>query len=116
MSHSGGALVALLPLGSSSPRGWRLDRLRYECSEEWVDSPATPRLWGPCASTAIASFLATIDQMLAVWTGEAPYDLKGEFHRVSTERTLVSEIGQASSTGRRAASRRWEGAPSPAVR
>ncbi len=52
-------------------------------------------VWGTCASTAIASFLATIDQMLAVWTGEAPYDLKGEFHRVSTERTLVSEIGQA---------------------
>ncbi len=34
------------------------------------------------------------DQMLKIWWGEAPYDLKGEFFEVSTRKTLFPEIGQ----------------------
>ncbi|MCC2095509.1 MAG: LLM class flavin-dependent oxidoreductase [Hyphomicrobiales bacterium] len=39
-------------------------------------------------------FNEAIDQVLKIWTGEAPYNLKGKYWTVSTERTLVSAIGQ----------------------
>ena len=39
-------------------------------------------------------FQEGIDQVLAIWAGKAPYNLKGKFWTVSTERTLVAEIGQ----------------------
>lgn len=35
-----------------------------------------------------------IDQVLAIWAGEAPYDLRGEFWQISTARTLDATIGQ----------------------
>lgn len=35
-----------------------------------------------------------IDQVLALWTTEAPYDLAGRYWRVSTARTLDRDIGQ----------------------
>ena len=35
-----------------------------------------------------------IAQVLAIWAGEAPYDIEGEFWRISTARTLDREIGQ----------------------
>ena len=38
--------------------------------------------------------LEAIDQILALWSRDAPYRLRGEFHRVTTERTLTPEIGQ----------------------
>ena len=41
-----------------------------------------------------AMFLECINHMIALWTGEAPYDLKGRFWNLSTERTLITEIGQ----------------------
>ena len=41
-----------------------------------------------------AMFLECINHMIALWTGEAPYNLKGQFWNVSTEKTLISEIGQ----------------------
>lgn len=41
-----------------------------------------------------AMFLECINHMIAIWTGEAPYDLKGRFWNVSTKRTLIPEIGQ----------------------
>lgn len=37
-----------------------------------------------------------IAQVLAIWAGEAPYDLAGEFWQVSTARTCDREIGQGS--------------------
>ena len=37
-----------------------------------------------------------IAQVLAIWAGEAPYDLLGEFWKISTARTLDAEIGQGS--------------------
>jgi alkanesulfonate monooxygenase SsuD/methylene tetrahydromethanopterin reductase-like flavin-dependent oxidoreductase (luciferase family) len=39
-------------------------------------------------------FVECIDQMIAIWTGEPPYNLKGQFWNVSTERTMIPEIGQ----------------------
>lgn len=39
-------------------------------------------------------FLEAINQVLAIWASEPPYNLKGKYWTVSTERTLVKEIGQ----------------------
>ena len=41
-----------------------------------------------------AMFLECINHMIAIWTGDPPYDLKGEFWNISTARTLITEIGQ----------------------
>lgn len=41
-----------------------------------------------------AMFVEAIDMILAIWAGDAPYNLKGEFWNISTERTLVREVGQ----------------------
>jgi alkanesulfonate monooxygenase SsuD/methylene tetrahydromethanopterin reductase-like flavin-dependent oxidoreductase (luciferase family) len=41
-----------------------------------------------------AMFLEAIDMVLALWTQEAPYNLKGKHWTISTERTLMGEIGQ----------------------
>jgi alkanesulfonate monooxygenase SsuD/methylene tetrahydromethanopterin reductase-like flavin-dependent oxidoreductase (luciferase family) len=43
-----------------------------------------------------AMFLEAINMVLAIWAGEAPYDLKGEHFSVSTASTMIPEIGQGS--------------------
>jgi alkanesulfonate monooxygenase SsuD/methylene tetrahydromethanopterin reductase-like flavin-dependent oxidoreductase (luciferase family) len=39
-------------------------------------------------------FRECIDHVLAIWTGEAPYRLRGKYWTISTERTQIAEIGQ----------------------
>jgi len=41
-----------------------------------------------------AKFLECMEHVLAIWTGEAPYDLEGEHWSISTRRTSIPEIGQ----------------------
>lgn len=41
-----------------------------------------------------AMFAEAIEQVLAIWSGEPPYDLKGEFWDISTRRSMDLEIGQ----------------------
>ena len=41
-----------------------------------------------------AMFVESINQILALWAGDAPYDLKGRFWNISTGRTLIREAGQ----------------------
>jgi alkanesulfonate monooxygenase SsuD/methylene tetrahydromethanopterin reductase-like flavin-dependent oxidoreductase (luciferase family) len=41
-----------------------------------------------------AIFLESINMVLDIWKGEAPYDLKGSFFEVSTKKTMIPEIGQ----------------------
>jgi alkanesulfonate monooxygenase SsuD/methylene tetrahydromethanopterin reductase-like flavin-dependent oxidoreductase (luciferase family) len=41
-----------------------------------------------------AMFVECIDQVLAIWAGDAPYDLEGRFWNISTRRTLLREAGQ----------------------
>ena len=41
-----------------------------------------------------AMFVEAIDHILAIWRGEAPYDLAGRFWTISTARTLIPELGQ----------------------
>ena len=50
--------------------------------------------FGNLDADRLAMFVESIDMVLQIWTGEAPYNLKGKFWTVSTERTLVREIGQ----------------------
>ncbi|MGI9499792.1 MAG: LLM class flavin-dependent oxidoreductase, partial [Geminicoccaceae bacterium] len=37
-----------------------------------------------------------IDTVLKIWEGDAPYDIDGQYWKVSTERTMIPEIGQGS--------------------
>jgi alkanesulfonate monooxygenase SsuD/methylene tetrahydromethanopterin reductase-like flavin-dependent oxidoreductase (luciferase family) len=39
-------------------------------------------------------FLECIDHVLGIWSGEAPYNLEGRHWSISTERTMIPEIGQ----------------------
>jgi alkanesulfonate monooxygenase SsuD/methylene tetrahydromethanopterin reductase-like flavin-dependent oxidoreductase (luciferase family) len=39
-------------------------------------------------------FLESIDMVLAIWQGEAPYRLTGKHFNVTTEKTAIPEIGQ----------------------
>jgi alkanesulfonate monooxygenase SsuD/methylene tetrahydromethanopterin reductase-like flavin-dependent oxidoreductase (luciferase family) len=41
-----------------------------------------------------AMFLEGIDIVLKLWAENAPYDIDGKFWKISTARTLVTEIGQ----------------------
>lgn len=41
-----------------------------------------------------AMFLESINMVLDIWTKDAPYNIKGEFYEVTTERTSLPEIGQ----------------------
>jgi alkanesulfonate monooxygenase SsuD/methylene tetrahydromethanopterin reductase-like flavin-dependent oxidoreductase (luciferase family) len=41
-------------------------------------------------------FVEAINQVLAIWAGEPPYNIKGKYWTVSTERTLVSTSVRAS--------------------
>jgi len=39
-------------------------------------------------------FVEAINQVLAIWSGEPPYDIKGKYWTISTRRTLMTEVGQ----------------------
>jgi alkanesulfonate monooxygenase SsuD/methylene tetrahydromethanopterin reductase-like flavin-dependent oxidoreductase (luciferase family) len=39
-------------------------------------------------------FVEAIDHILNIWAGEPPYNLKGQFWNISTERTHIPELGQ----------------------
>jgi alkanesulfonate monooxygenase SsuD/methylene tetrahydromethanopterin reductase-like flavin-dependent oxidoreductase (luciferase family) len=39
-------------------------------------------------------FVEAINQVLAIWSGEPPYDIKGKYWTISTRRTMMTEVGQ----------------------
>ena len=41
-----------------------------------------------------AMFLEAINQILEIWAGEAPYQIKGSYWETTTERTHIPELGQ----------------------
>src|SRR5215510_480828 len=41
-----------------------------------------------------AMFLEAINQVLKIWESEAPYNIQGKYWNISTEKTLMKEIGQ----------------------
>lgn len=53
-------------------------------------------IFGNLDSDRNAMFVECINMVLDIWAGEAPYNLKGDYFSVSTERTMIPEIGQGS--------------------
>jgi alkanesulfonate monooxygenase SsuD/methylene tetrahydromethanopterin reductase-like flavin-dependent oxidoreductase (luciferase family) len=41
-----------------------------------------------------AMFLEAINQVLAIWAGEPPYNLKGKYWNINVERQLIEDLGQ----------------------
>lgn len=39
-------------------------------------------------------FVEAMDHVLAIWNGDPPYNLEGKYWTISTERTLMAELGQ----------------------
>ena len=51
-------------------------------------------LFGNLDADRNAMFVESINQVLAIWSGEPPYDIEGQYWTVSTRRTMMTEIGQ----------------------
>jgi alkanesulfonate monooxygenase SsuD/methylene tetrahydromethanopterin reductase-like flavin-dependent oxidoreductase (luciferase family) len=51
-------------------------------------------LYGNLDANRNEMFLECINTILAIWSGEPPYDIKGKYWDVSTARTMMTEIGQ----------------------
>jgi alkanesulfonate monooxygenase SsuD/methylene tetrahydromethanopterin reductase-like flavin-dependent oxidoreductase (luciferase family) len=51
-------------------------------------------LFGNLDANRNEMFLESINQVLDIWAGEPPYDLKGKYWNISTQKTLIKEIGQ----------------------
>src|SRR5471032_2208646 len=51
-------------------------------------------LFGNLDANRNEMFLEAINQVLEIWAGEPPYDLKGKYWNISTQRTLIPDIGQ----------------------
>ena len=50
--------------------------------------------FGNLAANRNEMFVEAINQVLAIWAGEPPYKIEGKYWRISTERTLMADIGQ----------------------
>jgi alkanesulfonate monooxygenase SsuD/methylene tetrahydromethanopterin reductase-like flavin-dependent oxidoreductase (luciferase family) len=51
-------------------------------------------LYGNLDANRNEMFLECINTILAIWSGEPPYDITGKYWSVSTARTMMPEIGQ----------------------
>src|SRR5437588_12340264 len=51
-------------------------------------------LFGNLDSDRNAMFLESINQVLAIWAGEPPYNIDGKYWNISIEKTLMKDIGQ----------------------
>ena len=56
--------------------------------------PSDVEVFGNLDLNKNEKMVEAIDQILAIWAGEAPYNIEGKYYRTSTERTLYEEIGQ----------------------
>jgi alkanesulfonate monooxygenase SsuD/methylene tetrahydromethanopterin reductase-like flavin-dependent oxidoreductase (luciferase family) len=67
-------------------------RLNFGISPGGLMSDA--EVFGTMDKDRNAMFLESINMVLDIWAGKAPYDLKGQFWDISTSRTMMPEIGQ----------------------
>tara|TARA_R110002124_G_scaffold77533_9_gene207655 strand:+ start:8062 stop:9168 length:1107 start_codon:yes stop_codon:yes gene_type:complete len=67
-------------------------RLNFGISPGGLLSDA--EIFGNLDNDRNAMFLEAIDMILALWSQEAPYDLHGKFWNITTERTIMPDIGQ----------------------
>jgi alkanesulfonate monooxygenase SsuD/methylene tetrahydromethanopterin reductase-like flavin-dependent oxidoreductase (luciferase family) len=51
-------------------------------------------LFGNLDADRNAMFLESINQVLEIWAKEPPYNIQGKYWNISTEKTLIKEIGQ----------------------
>jgi alkanesulfonate monooxygenase SsuD/methylene tetrahydromethanopterin reductase-like flavin-dependent oxidoreductase (luciferase family) len=51
-------------------------------------------LFGNLDANRNEMFVESINQVLDIWAGEPPYDLHGKYWNISTQKTLIKEIGQ----------------------
>ena len=58
--------------------------------------PSDAEALGVLGQDRQAMFVEAIDQVLALWASDAPYDIKGKFWNVSTMKTNWSEVGVGS--------------------
>ena len=67
-------------------------RLNFGISPGGLLSDA--EVFGNLKNDRNAMFVECINMVLDIWSGEPPYNLDGEFFTVSTEKTMIPEIGQ----------------------
>lgn len=53
-------------------------------------------VFGNFGKDRLEMLVEAIDMVLAIWKGEAPYNLKGKYFEVTTAKTMIPEIGQGS--------------------
>ncbi len=51
-------------------------------------------VFGNITNDRTAMFLECIDQILAIWSGSPPYNLKGSYWNITTAETMIPEVGQ----------------------
>lgn len=51
-------------------------------------------VFGNLGADRNAMFLEAINQVLAIWAGEPPYNLQGKFWNISVEKQFIPELGQ----------------------
>jgi alkanesulfonate monooxygenase SsuD/methylene tetrahydromethanopterin reductase-like flavin-dependent oxidoreductase (luciferase family) len=56
--------------------------------------PSDAEAFGNLDKNRLEMFVECIDQVLEIWAGEPPYNITGKYWNVSTQRTMIPEIGQ----------------------
>ena len=56
--------------------------------------PSDWEVFGTLDKDRKAMFVEAINHILAIWAGEPPYNLTGDHWNISTERTMIPDIGQ----------------------
>jgi alkanesulfonate monooxygenase SsuD/methylene tetrahydromethanopterin reductase-like flavin-dependent oxidoreductase (luciferase family) len=51
-------------------------------------------IFGNLGANRNEMFIEAINHVLAIWGGEAPYNITGKYWNITTEKTLIPEIGQ----------------------
>ncbi len=56
--------------------------------------PSDAEAFGTLDQNRLEMFVECIDQVLQIWASEPPYNIVGKYWSVTTERTMIPEIGQ----------------------
>ena len=56
--------------------------------------PSDAEAFGTLGADRQAMFVEGINQVLEIWASNPPYNIKGQFWNVTTEKTLIEDIGQ----------------------
>ena len=56
--------------------------------------PSDAEVFGTLDQNKNEMFVECIEQVLEIWKSEPPYNIKGKYWNITTERTLIADIGQ----------------------